>query len=103
MPAVKSSLIHPAYKTEYRVRNWREYEQGLCARGDVTIWFSDRIIVTRFSNIDRIANRALATPAVNAAAVSAGNVINTFLRLTLFVEPTLDDLYTIEVGAVHIA
>ncbi len=41
MPAVKSSLVHPAYKTEYRVRNWREYEQGLRARGDVTIWFSD--------------------------------------------------------------
>ncbi len=41
MPAVRSSLVHPAYKTEYRVRNWREYEQGLRARGDVTIWFSD--------------------------------------------------------------
>ncbi len=41
MPAVRSSLVHPAYKTEYRVRNWREYEQGLRARGDVTIWFSE--------------------------------------------------------------
>ncbi len=41
MPAVQSSLVHPAYKTEYRVRNWREYEQGLRARGDVTIWFSE--------------------------------------------------------------
>ena len=40
MPAVKSSLVHPAYKTEYRVRNWREYEQGLRARGDVTVLFS---------------------------------------------------------------
>ncbi len=29
MPAVKSSVVHPRYKTEYRVRNWREYEQGL--------------------------------------------------------------------------
>ena len=41
MPAVKSSLVHPRYKTEYRVRNWREYEQGLRARGDVTVWFSE--------------------------------------------------------------
>ena len=41
MSAVKSTLVHPAYKTEYRVRNWREYEQGLRARGDVTIWFSE--------------------------------------------------------------
>ena len=42
MGAVKSSLVHPRYKTEYRVRNWREYEQGLRARGDVTIWFSEK-------------------------------------------------------------
>lgn len=28
MSAVKSSLVHPRYKTEYRVRKWREYEQG---------------------------------------------------------------------------
>ncbi|MGE4609665.1 MAG: transposase [Myxococcota bacterium] len=41
MPAVKSSLVNPRYKTEYRVRNWREYEQGLRARGDVTVWFSE--------------------------------------------------------------
>ena len=41
MPAVKSSLVHPRYKTEYRVRNWREYERGLRARGDVTVWFSE--------------------------------------------------------------
>ena len=41
---MKSSLVHPRYKTEYRVRNWREYEQGLRARGDVTIWFSEKAI-----------------------------------------------------------
>ena len=44
MPALKSSLIHPAYKTEYRVRNWHEYEEGLRARGDVTIWFGEEAI-----------------------------------------------------------
>jgi len=27
-------------KKPYRVRNWREYEAGLCKRGDLTIWFS---------------------------------------------------------------
>ena len=43
MPAVKSSLVHPRYKTEYRVRNWREYEKGLRSRGDVTICFSDEV------------------------------------------------------------
>ena len=41
MPAVKSSLVHPAYKTEYRVRNRRQYDQGPRSRGDVTIRFSE--------------------------------------------------------------
>ncbi len=41
MPSVKSSRVHPKYKTDYRVRNWSEYEQGLRARGDVTIWFGE--------------------------------------------------------------
>ena len=44
MPAVKSSLVHPRYKTEYRVTNWRGYERGLRARGDVTVWFSQEAI-----------------------------------------------------------
>ncbi len=39
MAARTSSRVHPKYKTRYRVKNWREYEQGLRARGDVTIWF----------------------------------------------------------------
>jgi len=49
MPAVKSSLVHPRYKTEYRVRNWRQYEQGLRSRGDVTIWFSEEVTANRIS------------------------------------------------------
>ncbi len=49
MPAVKSSLVHPRYKTEYRVRNWREYEDGLRARGDVTVWFSEDAVVNWIS------------------------------------------------------
>ncbi len=39
-----SSLVHPKYKTKYSVGNWREYEQGFRARGDVTIWFSEDAI-----------------------------------------------------------
>jgi hypothetical protein len=44
MTAAKPSLVHPPYKTKYRVENWREYEAGLRARGDVTIWFSEEAI-----------------------------------------------------------
>jgi hypothetical protein len=27
-------------KTRYRTRNWREYDRGLIARGDLTVWIS---------------------------------------------------------------
>ena len=29
MTATKASLVHPSYKTKYRVTNWREHETGL--------------------------------------------------------------------------
>lgn len=44
MSALKSSLVHPPYKTKYQVGNWREYERGLRSRGDVTVWFSEDAI-----------------------------------------------------------
>jgi len=44
MTAAKPSLVHPSYKTKYKVQNWPEYEAGLRARGDVTIWFSEEAI-----------------------------------------------------------
>ena len=36
--------MNPKYKTHYCVRNWPDYERGLRARGDVTIWFSDEAV-----------------------------------------------------------
>ncbi len=44
MTARKSSRVNRKYKTHYRVQNWPEYERGLRARGDVTIWFSDEAL-----------------------------------------------------------
>ncbi len=32
------------HRSIYRIQNWPEYERGLKARGDVTIWFSDEAI-----------------------------------------------------------
>jgi hypothetical protein len=37
----KRARRHPKYKTQYRVRNWPEYEKALRARGDVTVWISE--------------------------------------------------------------
>jgi hypothetical protein len=35
---------HPKYKTVYRVKNWREYEQSLRDRGDITLWISQEAL-----------------------------------------------------------
>ena len=31
-------------KSQYRIRNWPEYEAGLRRRGDVTVWLSDEAL-----------------------------------------------------------
>ncbi len=46
MAARTSSLVHPKYTTQYTVKNWSEYERGLRARGDLTIWFNERAIAS---------------------------------------------------------
>ncbi len=44
MPSTKSSRVNPKYKQKYRVGNWRAYESGLRARGDVTVWFAEEAL-----------------------------------------------------------
>ena len=41
---LKDDRRHKFDKTKYKVRNWREYEQGLVNRGSLTVWFSDEAI-----------------------------------------------------------
>ena len=39
--------LHRQYKyakSQYRVRNWSEYEAGLKKRGDLTVWLSDEAL-----------------------------------------------------------
>jgi hypothetical protein len=38
---LKNDRRHKFDKPKYKVRNWREYEQGLVNRGSLTIWFSE--------------------------------------------------------------
>src|SRR5262245_61076717 len=40
----KRAHRHPKYKTTYRVINWREYDQALRERGDITLWISQDAI-----------------------------------------------------------
>jgi hypothetical protein len=42
----KRPYRHPKYKTAYRVKNWREYDQSLRDRGDITLWISQEAIDT---------------------------------------------------------
>ena len=41
---------HPKYKTRYRIKNWPLYEEGLRARGDITLWFSGDVMDTWLPN-----------------------------------------------------
>ena len=36
--------MNPKHKTKHQVQNWPEYERGLRARGDVTIWLAEEAI-----------------------------------------------------------
>ena len=38
------SRIHPTHETQYRIKNWAEYEQGLIRRGDITVWLTPEAI-----------------------------------------------------------
>ena len=40
----KNDRCHKFDKPKYKVRNWKEYEQGLVNRGSLTVWFSDDAI-----------------------------------------------------------
>jgi len=40
----KRPYRHPKYKTAYRVKNWREYDQSLRDRGNITLWLSQEAI-----------------------------------------------------------
>jgi len=44
--AYKRPYRPPNDKTVYHVKNWREYEQSLLNRGDITLWISQEAIDT---------------------------------------------------------
>jgi len=77
---VKSSLVHPRYKTGYRVRNWRGYEQGLLARGDVTIRFSKKATASWISRSSGRRGGQLLYPEIS---IETSLTLRTVLRLAL--------------------
>jgi hypothetical protein len=70
----KRPYRYPKYKTAYRVRNWREYEQSLRDRGDITLWISPEAIA---------AWRAPMTGKRGAQPIYADLAIETALALRL--------------------
>jgi len=79
-PAVKSSLVHPAYRTEYRVRHSREYEKGPRSRGDVTIRFSEEATANWIS---KSAGRRGGQRLCPDLAIETSLTLRTVLRLAL--------------------
>ena len=39
----KRSQYKHAKQKKYHVRNWAEYNEGLCRRGDLTVWFDEEV------------------------------------------------------------
>ncbi len=65
---------HPKYKTAYRVKNWREYDNSLRDRGDITLWITPEAIA---------AWRAPMTGKRGAQPIYADIAIETALSLRL--------------------
>jgi hypothetical protein len=40
------SLVHPKYKTKYRITNWADNDKALVRRGDIILWISQDAIDT---------------------------------------------------------
>ena len=38
--STKRSLVHPKFKTKYRVANWSDYDRSLVERGNITLWLT---------------------------------------------------------------
>ncbi len=38
--SAKRSLVHPKFKTKYRVANWSDYDRSLVERGNITLWIT---------------------------------------------------------------
>ncbi len=93
MAARKSGRVNRKYKTQYRIRNWREYERGLRNRGDVTIWLSEEAIAawTPAKNGLRGGQRRYSNPAI-LTALTLGVVFRLPLRQT---ESFLDSLLSL--------
>ena len=53
-------------------------------------------------NIDGVADWSLAAPVFDFAITGASDIINSLVRIAVTVQPALDDLHAIEIGAVRI-
>ena len=49
----QTSQRQKSYKIRYRIRNWKQYNEALCRRGDVTIWLSEEAFRTVDPEEDR--------------------------------------------------
>ncbi len=44
--STKRSLVHPKFKTKYRVANWSDYDRSLVERGNITLWLTPAAMAT---------------------------------------------------------
>ena len=76
----KRPYRHPKYKTAYRVKNWRAYEQALRHRGDLTLWMSPEAISAWRAPLTGTRG---AQPVYAAVAIATARTLRLLFRLPL--------------------
>ena len=71
---------HPKYQTAYRVNNWREYEQAVRNRGDLTLWMSPEAIAAWRAPMTGTRG---AQPVYSDVAIETALTLRLLLRLPL--------------------
>ena len=67
-------------KKNYRVRNWRQYNKALVQRGDLTFWFSEKIILNWKKDADKASH---GNQKYSDAVILCGLIIKQVYSLTL--------------------
>lgn len=72
-------MVKVERKKQYRVRNWKEYDQGLKQRGSISFWFSEEAVSNWLMN-EKTGNRG-ASPYFSDQAIKTFMIVKCLFKL----------------------
>ena len=72
-------MSEKATKTQYRIRNWREYDAALKKRGSLTFWIDDEVLAGWLN--DQKTGKRGASPTYSDLAIAAMSTMGSLLNL----------------------